>query len=353
MAYALRYYSEFDNLNNDRIRVEIHLDGFGGDASEVVLSRPAVSVNYSVDDIFQPMRKSGASISLLVPKPLDDLYTGQLTNPQVRIYRNGSLFWFGYVTPSIYTQPYKDELDILTIECVDSLAVMSNVDFKKDGEISSFYDIISRWLDMADPTHLAGNLYVPKNVECGGNSDILERLFIYQRNFLDEMNEGQKVDEAISDLLRYLGFTLIQWKDAYYIISVSSMPATDYFCYDRSTGDKTQVSIPASISDVMEIGIGKGTGSISLGGLYNKLTVVANNNPLGNIIPEFDDENDIVNQNANPNNYYTETYSYEDNAYTLLSAFFKSKGNWNYTIPTNGSTQISEVTASNRDSLYL
>jgi hypothetical protein len=91
--------------------------------------------------------------------------------------------------------------------------------------------------------------------------------------------------------------------------------------------------------------------------VFNKVTVIANNNPLDNILPDFDDEDDLINQNSDPDHYELEDYTAPDETqYKLVSAFFKSENNWIYTRPTAEdslipSTYIDEVTTENRDTI--
>lgn len=361
--YKILYYSEYSDLNNNLIRLEILKNNYSGNATELMLSNPAITVDYQAEDFYKPIKKSGASINLLVPNVIQNLFTGELSDPQVRIYRNGVLFWFGYITPNIYNQEYKNEYDVLTLECVDSLSNLENLDFaESDSEIVSFFDIITSLLDKVDTEKLANTIYIPKSVAIGDNTDILNNLYIQQRNFLDEKGEPQKADEVISDLLQYLGFQMCQYKNAYYIIDVDAIKANNYnfFAYNRTSGTTTDATLNLSAREVMDIGIALGTGNVSLNGVYNKVTLIANNNPLSAILPSFDDEDDIVNQNENPNKYYEEEYTFNDEAHTLLSGFFKSKENWNYTIP-SGTTegeliptpQIDEVTTENRDTISI
>lgn len=355
--YNLRYYSEYDDLNNNRIRLEIYLDSVGVVSRELQLSDPAITIDYDNDsDIYKPLKKSGASINLLLPNVAADLFSGELLSPQVRIYRNGLLFWFGYVTPNIYSQPYKDELDLLTLECVDSISNLASIDYKSGtDEITSFKNIVLRLLDSVDSTRLANNIYIQKSVKLNNNTNILSKLYIQERNFFDEKGEPQKSDEVLSDILQYLGFTMIQWKNAYYIIDVDAVASgdTSFIRYNRSGGTTANTTINIQTRDVMDIGIGLGNGNISLGGVYNKVTLIANNNPLSAILPSFDDEDDIVNQNSDPNKYYEESYTYDGTNYILLSGFFKSKGNWEYTAPSGNTSiiptdEIQEITPATR-----
>lgn len=356
MNYQLIYYSDFKDIEDNDIRVEIYKDGSEREAEELTLSTPAVTIDYMADSIFQPLKKSGASINILTENVLENLFTGELLSPQVRIYKDGDLFWFGYITPNIYTQPYKDTLDLLTLECVDSISNLGSVDFRKSGEITSLIAIISRLLDMVDSEKLASKIYIPKSVSLDGNTDILGNLYIQERNFYDEKNEAEKADEVVGSIMQYLGFTMMQYKDAYYIIDPDSISGnTSFLVYDRETGTTSNETLDLSARNVMDIGIAKGTGTVSLGGVYNKVTLIANNNPLSAILPDFDNEDDIVNQSSNPDQSYTESYSFNDINYELLSGFFKSQSNWIYKKPStadiSGEHDIDEVTLSNRDTI--
>lgn len=91
--------------------------------------------------------------------------------------------------------------------------------------------------------------------------------------------------------------------------------------------------------------------TISLDSVFNKVTVVANNNPLSSVLPDFDDDEDLINQSSNPD-YQLESYVGIDGTnYTLVSGFYKSVDNWNYATPNIYGTAVSEVTINNRDSL--
>lgn len=70
------------------------------------------------------------------------------------------------------------------------------------------------------------------------------------------------------------------------------------------------------------IGVSESAGSISLGDVYNKVSVVANMNQITNLCPELlDDDKDIVNQNSDPNKYYISGRDIDGKNYTLLNSF--------------------------------
>lgn len=347
----VKYFAEFDDIDNNRIKVDIDIQGAAGDAIELTIADPAITIDYISDNIFTPLKKSGASINLLVPNVIESLFTGELLNPTVSIYKNNSLFWFGYITPNIYSQPYKDTLDLLTIECVDTISNLANMDFQKQTEISSFINIITTILGRTNTA--CSKLYIPTTVALNGNTDILSNLYIQERNFYDEKDEPEKCDSVIGEILKYLGFQMLQYKDSFYIIDSKNMVNGEntFLEYNLSTSATSTVTLDLSSRNVNDIGIAVGNGTVALDGVYNKVTVVANNNPLGTILPELDDEDDLINQNSDQQHYETgKTYTYNDTTYRLLTAYFNSKENWTtqplYKTVGGTSTEITEVTNS-------
>lgn len=67
--------------------------------------------------------------------------------------------------------------------------------------------------------HAVTKLYVDNSITLGSSQPIFDALHIKERNFYDEKNEPEKLDEVVSAILRYLGLTLIQYKHNYYIIN--------------------------------------------------------------------------------------------------------------------------------------
>jgi hypothetical protein len=371
--YKLRYYNSFKDINENTIKVEVYIDTDNTvKAEELVSSADPVSIQYSGDeDIFQPFKLSGASINFLVKNVLSDLYTGELKKIRVHILKNDELIWIGYQTPNIYSQPYLNEYDELTIECVDTLSIGENVEYKYIGtetKISTFSEIILHILNMLDPEKVIKDLYIHNTNSIENDFNLLDRYSIQERNFFDEEEEPQKVKEVLEDIMRYLGLTLFQWKDSYYAIDPSALSTISSFSkYSRETGECVSVNLDITSRNLLDIGIGEGNGSISLGDVFNKVSVIANTNGIDSLIPDaVEDDVDIVNQNINPNKIWETTNTiYEDlnnkkdtkKDYTMLSGYFKSLNNWSYFTPYKlvnyVAENIDEVTLSNIDDIQM
>ena len=344
------YYSTFYDISDNLVRLEIWKDTTA-ETKELTLTENPIKISYE-GDFLQPLKISGCTIDILTESILTELYSPNLMGVQLRIYKGGSLEWFGYVTPSIYTQNYNYEFESLSIEGVDSLSVSGNIKYKYitgASGIKSFKDIMLYVFNQIDPSQIIKYVYIQNNLKVDSDSDILARLGVQERNFYDESEEPQSIKEVLEDLALFLGMTITQYKDSYYIYCNDAVSAgiSGFTRIDRTTEESATVELDLEVKNLSDIGIYEASGSISLGDVYNKINVIANTNSVQDFIPDaINDEDDIVNHNSNPNKYYESTATIDGDTYTVLNGFFKSKGNYYHNSPSVG-----EVTGSNVDSI--
>lgn len=272
----MKYYSIFKDLNNNDIKIEIITESIGQD-TELYVAAGGLRINYNGDKLYTPILKSGCSIDFLIQDIIPDFYSGTLLKPEVYVYKNNELFWFGYVTPNAYNQPYCMPYDNITVECIDTLAQANNVDYSYIVDYANkvtFLDIIEHILDKVDPYKHITKIFCSNSVSLNGDDNILELLSIVERNFYDEIDDASKGDECIESICKYLGFTMFQYKDAYYIVDYNNLSST-YEVYNRISNSSTnQLSSTARTID--SIGVTNSDTNISYEGLYNKVSIVAN-----------------------------------------------------------------------------
>lgn len=356
--YKKIYYSEFKDINNNTIRIEIYKDTTSSViAKEVILASDAVSVDYAgSNDLFAPLKVSGCKISILTKSLLTDLYTGKANEVCCKVFRNNSLFWYGYITPNIYNSDYIEEHNRLDVEFVDLIGNLSNYNYtyiSGTQALSSFYSIIAHVLDKVDTDRVIKNIYVQNSKSIDGKSDLLNTLYINERNFYDEEEENEKCKDVLEYIAGYLGMTLVQFADSLYFIDYEAFRKDNhsrFIKYSRTSKNATPVVLPTNTININS-NVYQANASVSLNDVYNKVVVIGNNNPIDALLPELFDIDDLVNQNTDPNKYYETERRISKIDYVLLTAFFKSKGNWSYLLPRNNSGAIPEVTISNVDSI--
>ena len=362
----LRYYSEFKSRKDKTYRIEIHTV-FATYSEELTLTDSPFTVEYESDTLYKPLKMSNSVTSILTDRILSDLYTAEGQNIEVRLYNKTDdvLEWFGYMSPNLYSSDYITPLNIVEIQAIDTISVLENKKYSyiNSSEVyfKSFKDVIMHILDIADPGKILNKLYFQKTnrISKDVSTSLIEDIYIHERNFFDEANEPMNSRDVLEEISKYIGMTFIQYQDAYYMIDYDFIKNDElhFFVYDRISDTCESITIPSALLNVRNIGVSESAGSISLGDVYNKVSVVANMNQITNLCPELlDDEKDIVNQNSDPNKYYISGKDIDGKNYTLLNSFFKSNSNWGYLIPSFSFLDIPaegvEVTIDNVNDIY-
>lgn len=360
----LRYYSEFKSRKEKTYRIEIHTV-LATYAEELTLTDSPFTVEYESDTLYKPLKMSNSVTSILTDRILSDLYTAEGQNIEVRLYNKTDdvLEWFGYMSPNLYSSDYITPLNMVELQAIDTISVLENKKYSyiNSSEVyfKSFKDVIMHILDIADPGKVLNKLYFQKTnrISKGATTSLIEDIYIHERNFFDEANEPMNSRDVLEEISKYLGMTFIQYQDAYYMIDYDFIKNDNlqFFVYDRINSTCESITIQSALLNVRNIGVSESAGSISLGDVYNKVSVIANMNQISNLCPELlDNEKDIINQNSDPNKYYISSRDIDGKNHTLLNSFFKSKSNWYYPIPVKAGVdfeRIDEVTIDNVNSI--
>lgn len=349
--YKLKYYSDFKDVQDNLIRGEIYLQTTEAIQPELLkLAADAITVEYTSNDIYKPLKQSCCTVNVFTDRILTDLYTGKLNDVMLKVYRNSKLFWYGFLTPNIYSSEFSDDYDLLSLEFIDSIAQLENTKYTSTGNvISSFHSVLSHIFNIIDKDKIINKIYLHSSLSVDNSSDILNKLHIQERNFFDEENEAQTNKEVVEDIISYLGMSLIQFGDTYYILDYEALKKGNYnfICYDRINGSNTDVIVASDVRNIKDIGISEANATISLGNVYNKVNVIANTNQIDDTVPDMFE--DLKNQNTDPDKFY-ETVK-DDTTY--LSAYFNSsKFKTHKPVKGYDGSTIEEVTATNVNDIW-
>lgn len=94
-------------------------------------SQPVVIEIDEQDGLFSPILTRAASIEVVASTPYFNLYSSKWnsTTCQVKNLSTNELLFDGYVTPCLYSQNFVNDADTVTIECIDKLAALENVEY--------------------------------------------------------------------------------------------------------------------------------------------------------------------------------------------------------------------------------
>ena len=344
----------FKDIDENTIEIEIYKNFEDATttvaSSELQCSADAVSINYeSDDDVFKPIKCSDCQINIVTNTILTELYTALKNEIYCLIKKNDKVIWCGFSVPCLYQSDYDNEYNQLSLQFNDILSSLENYKYtyvNDSQSIVSFYSILKYIINKIDSNNLIKNIYLHNSKRINGTIELLNNLFILDRNFFDESEEAENCKDIIEYISRFLGTTCYYFEDSIYFVDFNSIKSIkEYTKYNLIDDTNSLVSIDNNVIDVNS-NVYYANAAIGINEQYNKVVVIANTNSNNTIIPDWDD--DLINQNADPNKFWETHRSIEGKDYTFLNAFFKSKSNWNWQKPYTllGGT-IEEVTPDN------
>lgn len=352
--YKKIFYSNAKDINDDNIKVEIYKNTEDVViAKELLLANDGIEIKYdSGNNIYKPLIQSTCSITFLLPSIEYDLYSSTKNDVICKIYKNDSLIYFGIITNNIYNSEYLTDLDAITVEFVDIIASLENYKYTSINTIISFYQAIKKILSEVDIDCNINKIYLHNVYTHNSNNDLLNNMYIQEKNFFDEKKEGLNYKDILSNIMQYLNLSLIQYEDSIYMFDASELKDTNTFIqYNLNIDTVSTITLSSNLRTVEDIKVYSSSASLSMQDTYNTINVIANTLTDENTLPDLLDDSTWTNQNTDPNKYYE--YNYGDNIY--LSAYFK-QDIWTVAQPTVINllveSDVDEITSSNINELY-
>ncbi len=136
MAFGLKYFAELRSRYMKTLwRVEIAQRNYSGDPEEMTFSGSSpIKVTWEKrgDDFYTPVKASEATITILCKENFHylGLFTSDPRYYRMSIFRNGALYWRGFVTADLYSEKFDAPPYEVSIKAVDGFNLLSSVDFR-------------------------------------------------------------------------------------------------------------------------------------------------------------------------------------------------------------------------------
>lgn len=130
------YTGEFKNINNELYRINIEINNGVDDTEEIIFSPEAFIIEYNDGDtIYEPLKLSNATCTLVSDKYLFDLYVGTAQGAKITLLKindiNDKIIeWVGYVTPNIYNMGWEKPFEEIQLEAIDGLSTLENYKYE-------------------------------------------------------------------------------------------------------------------------------------------------------------------------------------------------------------------------------
>jgi hypothetical protein len=207
----LKYFFEYKNIVNVKYSVKIYKKNFTGLPTEI--NGIAILEKGAVKDHLELIRGTGWTLELEANKDLtlDDLYTENEQDLNVKIYENNSLIFIGYVNPEGLFQSFTRDSWIISLDCVDGLGALSNLSFVDvqgfpfKGKMKAidivYYCLLRTGLQM-DINVSINTFYDGLSID--NTTDILSKIYLnadrYQKIDNDTIMSCEEVLKSILDL---------------------------------------------------------------------------------------------------------------------------------------------------------
>ena len=298
------YFRAFDN--NDLFEVQL-IGNTGTTAfTEVALagSSPFVVRYDQSKTIYDPLRTSKATISIVNNSYMEDILTPYAHGTRV-ILKNltmNTVEWVGFLTPKLYSQEYVREYEVIDLEAEDCLSTLQYFPYMDDTahtrSIVTIKSIINRINDMCV---LTTGYYWSRTKKVGNTILLPSQLKISEYNFYTtDTDECWKMDEVLSEICKYFGFTCLQWKDKLYFLDYQSYHNNDdVYCNWFSKASNYVNNTMTHVGDAKYVDKDSFKGSnatISFKPVYNKVVVNANMMTCEDFIPTPFNDVDLTNR---------------------------------------------------------
>lgn len=310
----MKYVGEFSNIIGRTFRLEVVTNDDISSSSVLTMSGDSpVVIKYEgdSDNIYKPIKYSSLTFKILVNDYLFDFFASTAMQNKVKLFDTtggiNSLIWQGYITPNLYSNGYESELEEMTVECVDDLAVLKYIDYQPNNgtkDVVDIKDIIVKYLNR-DYVIFANNPWKFNNGK--NNIIIIYSAKINEQNFFDEDNKPEKVSDVLEQICQYFNLTLTTYYSdgqLFYVFfdydylknmekfnNAMSLTGSNWDYNGHSDSTIYDTEIFSGKIDINHNSYAENGQTISLGEVYSKVSLKDSLYSYDSIIPEvFDDE---------------------------------------------------------------
>ena len=227
MALGVRYRGSFLSKDGVAWRVDILQEGYGG-LQPGELDFPTDSpleIEWDETDKFDPVQGSCATINIISNRDRQfiDMYTVQVGEIIVEIYRNGSLYWTGYLDPELYEEPYSYTNGYDVQLTFSDFACLDRFDWARTGSMS-IQAMITYCLGLCGLNGLQIQKFISTKIHYYSDAPItLEEIYVNQENFYDEDGESKTAREVLEAILKPFALRIIQKAGKIFIYDLNAL----------------------------------------------------------------------------------------------------------------------------------
>lgn len=299
----------------------------GDDKSGIFFTTNPVEIESSVNDTFDHLLRSQATIRLLTRDFIPDFFCTSCMDAVVNIFKGDKCIFAGFIEPQTYSQGYNEVYDELEISCIDAISALQYSKYRNVGGLGVLYenvkanagqrvfrdiiiDILNGVCDSLDINGTGEARYFYDGSKAlSSDADrygIFRQLAISETLFLgDEEDDVWQQDEVLESILKYLNLHIVQDGLQFYIFSWESIKGDDTIIWRDIFNYTTKTTAKDCIVFDQE-NVASADTSISIGEVYNQILLSCKVESVENVIESPLDDNALVPAYTNRQKYLTE-----------------------------------------------
>lgn len=233
----LKYFLEYDNIENIVSRLEIWEKGYLGEPTEI---NGQVILNYAErKDLLQALIPSNLDITLEADEDitLQDLYTEEENKFKAKFFIGGQLVFFGILKPDGIWEDWVTDKWEMSIDAMDGLSILKELSFVKDdgkfygGKISQF-EALKQCLHRIGydlPINISNDL--PTYNGLTSTNSILHNVLMNADRFCQDKKTNAIMDceEVLKSILEPYNASIFQMNGEWWVIRANDVKASITF----------------------------------------------------------------------------------------------------------------------------
>lgn len=258
-----------------------------GQGEEITLLANPISIEFEgQDDVFAPYRCSTMTVRFLQERFDESLNNSLGNNVFVTLQKEEGgkykTMWQGFATPNAYNQPFINVVgDEFELECQDALSTLKYCYFEKQNTKNHL--TVKDYIQLA---FLQLNGLFKRCIYPTTPNNILE-MCIPQENWLNEDDEPMSWLDILSEICKYLGFTLTSEGEDILLLDPH---CDEYFAFSLESGEIQPITFIREEITLNKEDVSSNDCNISLLPSYNKIVLTASHYPIEKTQKSFDDE---------------------------------------------------------------
>lgn len=207
------YISNFKNLKNEEIEVRL-TDSMTSDSQTYSLTlgnQPVVIEVEEQDGLFTPILTRACTVEIVASTPYFNLYSSKWNDTTIKVTNKSTneLLFDGFVTPCLYSQNFVNDADTISLECIDKLASLENVEYTPVDDHEQIVSVIEILQHIFSNVGITTLYWQNTIVNTDTQISTLESFKLNEHNFCEDIDKGTywSCRQVLYEICKFFGLT--------------------------------------------------------------------------------------------------------------------------------------------------